>query len=110
MIFIWGEKIDSILSSGISLENIGVKNWALERDAALRAIKELEDVGVAILGGDVFEQREGAARQTYDNWYCEQKAGESELDFLKRSCRNAEIYVSTWPKADALFAIVPNAR
>lgn len=48
---IWSEQIDYILSCGVSLECLGVRNWTLGRDVALRAIYELKNFGVSILGG-----------------------------------------------------------
>ncbi len=71
MSVIWSEKIDSILNSGVSLACVGVKNWALERDDALRAICELKALGVPILGGDVYQLVGEVIEQSYDNWYCE---------------------------------------
>lgn len=51
MSIVWSEQIDSILSYGVSLDCVEIKNWALGRDDALRAINELEILGVSILGG-----------------------------------------------------------
>jgi hypothetical protein len=48
-------KIDPILSRGISLDYLGVRNWALGRGGALNAISELEALGVARIGGDVYQ-------------------------------------------------------
>lgn len=48
-------KIDPILSRGMSLDYLGVRNWALGPGGALNAISELEALGVAILGRDVYQ-------------------------------------------------------
>ncbi|ASC94983.1 TPA: Imm40 family immunity protein [Pseudomonas aeruginosa] len=107
MSVIWSQQIDSILSSGISLEYAGIKNWALRRDDALRAICELEDLGVPILGGDVYQLVGEYAEQTYDSWYCNHEVGESDLAFLKRSSDKARVYICNYLVDGALFAIVP---
>lgn len=107
MSVIWSEQIDSILSCGISLDCVGIKNWALRRDDAIRAINELEALGVPILGGDVYQLVDGAAEQTYDNWYCDQESGELGSTFLKRSLDRAKSYICNYSMSGALFAIVP---
>jgi hypothetical protein len=96
MNIIWSEQIDPILSRGISLENFGVRNWALDRDNALRAIYELEASGISILGGDVYQLVGEIAEQTYDSWYCDQGPDESDLVFLKRSSDKAVNYICSY--------------
>ncbi|TBV02304.1 Imm40 family immunity protein [Stutzerimonas kirkiae] len=107
MSVIWSEQIDSILSCGASLDCVGIKNWALRRDDAIRAINELEALGVPVLGGDVYQLLDGGAEQTYDNWYCDQEFGELDSVFLKRSLDRAKSYICNCSISGALFAIVP---
>lgn len=106
---IWSEKIDLILSSGVSLEYLGIRNWALVRDDALRAICELGALGIPILGGDVYQLVDQVAEQTYDNWYCDQVPGESDSDFLNRSVNKAKSYIENYSIDGALFTVVPKA-
>lgn len=107
MSIIWSEQIDSILNCGVSLDCMGIKNWALARDGAISAIKELEFIGVPILGGDVYLLVDGGAEQTYDSWYFNQEIGEPSSVFLKRSSDRARSYISNYPVNGVLFSIVP---
>lgn len=105
----WSAEIDSILSAGRSLEEVGVSNWALERQAALAAIERLSRIGVAILGGDVYLINASEVELTYDNWHCNQETGESDLEFVKRSVTKARNYITQYEarKGAVLFAVVP---
>jgi hypothetical protein len=103
----WSEEIDSILDLGVSLESIGIKNWALNKTDALNAIKMLENSRIPVLGGDVYKLVGNAVEQTYDNWYCNQEAGESNDDFLCRSLNTARKYIDDYYLNEALFAVVP---
>ncbi|WP_447588170.1 Imm40 family immunity protein [Aquipseudomonas campi] len=107
MSVIWSEQIDSILSCGISLDCVGVKNWALGRDDAVRAINELETLGFSVLGGDVYQLVGEYPEHTYDNWYCDQEPGELDSSFLKRSSEKARRYIGGYSISGALFSIVP---
>ena len=107
MSIIWSEQIDPILSRGISLDSLGVRNWALRRDDALHAIHELEAFGIAILGGDVYKLVGEKAEQTYDSWHCEQGSDESDSVFSKRSSDKAKSYICSYLMSEGLFAIVP---
>jgi hypothetical protein len=107
MSVIWSEQIDPILSCGVSLEHLGVRNWALGRDDALRAIYELEAFGIAILGGDVYQLVGETAEQTYDSWYCDQGPDEPDSVFIKRSSDKAKNYIFSYLLQEGLFALVP---
>ena len=110
MIIIWSSEIDSILGVGQSLENNGVRNWGLERDAALVALEKLSEIGVAVLGGDVYLVTNTGAESNYDNWYCNQEDREAKLDFVSRSIEKAKNYISNYQASSGsvLFAIVPD--
>lgn len=104
---IWSERVDLVLRSGVSLECIGVKNWALGRNESLQAICDLEYLGVPILGGDVYELINGAAEHNYASWHCGQREGEPDIDFLQRSLDEEKSYVARYLIDSALFAVVP---
>jgi len=104
---IWSTKIDSILSVGFSANHLGIKNWVLDREKAARAITQLENLKIAVLGGDVFEIEGGKIYQTYDSWCCDQKDDENEQNFTKRSILEAKEYILNYPKGTLGFAIVP---
>lgn len=96
MSVIWSEQIDPFLSCGVSLEQLGVRNWALGRDDALCAIYELEAFGIAILGGDVYQLVGEIAEQTYDSWYCDQGPDEPDSVFLNAvQIRQRTIFAAT---------------
>lgn len=107
---IWSSEIDSILSAGHSLKSVGVRNWALEREVALKALEQLSTVGVAVLGGDVYVVKGNRVESNYDNWYCNRGAGEADADFVARSIANARSYIANYQASaeNVLFAIVPS--
>lgn len=92
----WSEKIKSILSSGLSLDNIGVNNWALDKQQTIDALNDFKKQGIAVLGGDVYEIIDGTPESNYDNWYCDQNDGESFKDFSDRSIASARKYVNDY--------------
>ncbi|SHI16580.1 Immunity protein 40 [Desulfofustis glycolicus DSM 9705] len=97
----WSENIKLILSSGFSLENIGVNNWALDNKQALEVLDEFERQGIAVLGGDVYEIVDGIPESNYDNWYCEQYDDEPFLDFSKRSIAKAREYINNYKQSSS---------
>ena len=103
-------KIDSILSIGIPLEDIGVKNWALNKENALTAIEKLEVEDTPILGGDVYELVNNKLQMNYDNWFCDKLANESKSEFLSRSILKAKNYINNHNKVEAqiYFVLVPD--
>lgn len=104
---IWSDSIDPIFAVGHGLESVGVRNWALTRGDALLALQRLRDLGVAVLGGDVYILSDAGVESNCDNWYCDPRAEESAADFLNRSIDRARCYVSDYRSETALFAIVP---
>jgi hypothetical protein len=106
---IWSSEIDSILRVGHSLESVGVRNWALEREAALNALEQLCVLGVAVFGGDVYVANSSGVESNYDNWYCNRDVGETDVDFVVRSVAKARNYIANYrAEGRVLFAIVPN--
>ena len=104
---IWSTEIDSILSVGFSANHLGIKNWVLDREKAIRAIAQLENLRIPVLGGDVFEIEDGKIYQTYDSWYCDQKYDENDSHFIKRSIIEARNYILKYPQKKMGFSIVP---
>jgi hypothetical protein len=89
--------IEVLNTKGRSLQDIGVNEVALQRPAALEAVRALEGSQVAILGGDVLRVFNNRPEYTGDNWYSEQQDPESLADFLKRSRDTAEQYIRAYP-------------
>lgn len=107
---VWSDRIDKILAAGHSLQSVGIRNWALDRGAALAALDEFCAQGISVLGGDVYVLRNGTLESTYDNWYCNRMEGEVNADFVSRSIGEARRYIEDYPaKLDPmLFSIVPD--
>lgn len=109
MSHVWTTAVDQILQEGYWLENIGVRNWAMSRNATLHALSQLKCIESAVLGGDVYFQRPEAVESSYDSWYCDKKSDETQSAFLARSIETARAYVSAYAptRQDVLFALVP---
>lgn len=105
---IWSEEVDSILSVGRSLEPLGIRNWALESNAALSALESLSDLGIGVLGGDVYVVDGGRVESNYDNWYCNKERGEPSTDFVSRSIFKAKSYIVGYQRKGVMFAFVPD--
>jgi hypothetical protein len=107
---VWSNKIDEIFSNGISLEPLGVKNWALSQQEALWALSQCVELQIPILGGDVCEWGSGAIRYNYDNWCCDKLPNESHIDFVSRSIKKAREYIEHYTINEPnkiFFALVP---
>jgi hypothetical protein len=106
---IWTAEIDSILKIGFSLEELGVRNWALKRDDALQALVQLSSMRIAVLGGDVYMALGDSIEPKYDNWYCNPEPTESDEDFIVRSVTMAKNYITNYPSPQnlLLFTLVP---
>jgi len=107
MSFFYSSEIDKILSVGVSLEHLGINNWALPRNDALEALSKFESSGVAVLGGDVFVLSNGYIEQNYDNWYYECGPKESNADLVHSSIEKTRHYIENYLDQNALFALVP---
>jgi hypothetical protein len=108
--FFWSKTIDEILGVGISLEGIGVRNFALTRQEALTALDQLARNKVPVLGGDVYLMKNGSIEPAYDNWYCDPQKEEAEIDFCNQSISRARDYIDKYKSAEdkaVFFAIVP---
>ena len=111
MNIIWSPAVDLILSKGLSLKEIGINNWALTKDQALKAIDHLALEDISILGGDVLRVDDGIIEHTLDNWHCDHLAGEEIKAFVQRSLLKARDYITNYKihtGEDVLFSIVPN--
>jgi hypothetical protein len=91
------------------LADIGVNNWGLTKEDALKALNEFSKVGIAVLGGDVYIMSAGIIEPSYDNWYCSPNKDEEGIAFVNRSIATAESYISNYKKGKntVLFALVP---
>lgn len=88
--------INEILKVGVSLESIGVKNWALSKEDAVKALDRFYELQIPILGGDVCENINGVIHYNYDSWYYDKQPNESQLDFVSRSIAKARDYINNY--------------
>jgi Immunity protein 40 len=88
--------VTEILKVGISLEPIGINNWALSKEDAIKALDKLHQLQIPVLGGDVCENIEGVLRYNYDNWYCDRQSNEFKIDFVNRSITKARDYIDNY--------------
>ncbi|HRG33566.1 MAG: Imm40 family immunity protein [Saprospiraceae bacterium] len=101
--------INEILKKGLSLEEIGVKNWALPKEDALSVLKKFHAMQIPVLGGDVCEIIDGVIQYNYDNWYCDRLSNESYSAFAHRSIEKAKDYIKSYKSnqsAKIFFAFV----
>jgi Immunity protein 40 len=101
--------VEAILSVGIDLEDFGSANWALSRSDALAAVSKFQELEIPILGGDVWEMRNGRPFLTLDNWYCRRSAAEPFRKFLEKSVEQAQNYIRSYESSEDdqhLFEIV----
>jgi Immunity protein 40 len=106
--FFWSEKIDAVLVNGLSLEEYGIANYALSRTNALIAIDKLRNMGVTILGGDVY-LREGINwKSTGDSWCIEIQDGNISDQSVNFGYEKALEYINNHRIEDIYFSIVPS--
>ncbi len=59
---------EAILEKGIPLKSAGINSFGFYRSDALEIITLLEELGISILGGDVYQVLDSKIIPTYDNW------------------------------------------
>jgi hypothetical protein len=109
MAYMWSEQIDAVLAAGGSLEQEGIRNFALEKSAALLALDQFFELQVAVLGGDVYAFENDRWQSNYDNWFCDRLAGETFAEFVHRSINKAREYILAYQTPNVRFALVPQA-
>ena len=98
-----------LISKGVSLEGLGIREVGLTRGDALKAIDLLEKDSIPILGGDVYLRRGSKIEPAYANWYSDPVPGEEHTEFFGRSWKRAREYIRDFPEqrsADPLFVLV----
>ena len=101
----------SILKTGISLEPMGVNEYAFSYENVLLVITEIEKLGVPILGGDVLTMDDGQFGYTGDRWSCNRRADEPIGEYFKRSIQHTRNYIEYYHKRNKgsfFFSIVAN--
>ncbi|MBF1466831.1 MAG: hypothetical protein HXN67_06595 [Prevotella pallens] len=92
-----------------SLMELRIDAYAFPKQQALIIISKLKEKYVPILGGDVYCLNNRLITDSYDSWYCNLEAGETQQHFVERSCLVAKKYIENYPENDIvkkLFSIV----
>ncbi len=93
------ENIKKFLSDhGLYLEDLlGVKEWGLKREDALKLIRIMAEEKKPCLGGDVLVVNDkGKLRYTYDHWYIEKSKDDTDEEYTTKSILKAESYISNY--------------
>ena len=89
--------------------SLGIDAYAFPKQQALNIISRLRKNHIPILGGDVYCFNNGLLTDSCDSWYCNLEIGETQQQFVQRSCLVAEKYIESYPENDCvknLFSIV----
>gem|GEM_PF-575056 len=76
----------------------GTNERALGREDALAFVRLCLQARTPILGGDVYDVREGELEPAHANWYVDRGADESAAAYLKRSCDHARKYACAFSR------------
>lgn len=97
------------VENGYSLMSLGIDAYAFPKQQALNIISRLRKNHIPILGGDVYCFNNGLLTDSCDSWYCNLGIGETQQQFVQRSCLVAEKYIESYPENNIvknLFSIV----
>lgn len=81
------------------LDELGTADRVWPPDMARAVLADLRGKGVAVLGGDVYEVKDGRAAPTYDSWHCDPGESEPFDVYAERSLRTASEYLGRYPLA-----------
>jgi hypothetical protein len=98
-----------LVTKGISLQLLGIRDIALERTDALSAVEFLRKASIPILGGDVYVKFHTSIELAYANWHSDPKPNEATNDYFSRSCDATEKYIKDYPEPTTgkpLFVLV----
>ncbi len=96
------EYIEFIKDNGIYLESkLGVKEWALSRDNAIRLLEIMNKIQKPCLGGDVIlEEENGNFKYAYGFWHYDRTANETEEEYIGNSISKAVEYIKNYPEKE----------
>ena len=106
---------ESLQSAAVDLRPQQVAGVGFLLHHAIEAVNELAARHLAILGGDVWEARQGSAPQlTYDNWHADRGLHEGWDAYVRRAAAHSRdriaFFDSTQPDGGALFVLVPSTE
>lgn len=100
------EFLDLLSRHGRDLLELGIDGIALPRRAALDAVETLQRAGcVPILGGEVFQVRNGKLAHSYDSWDCKSGGNPNSDQYLNDSLKQAKAYIQRYsdPEDGSVF-------
>jgi hypothetical protein len=88
----------AIVKTALSLENIGVDEYAWDWQDSIKIIETLTGPAnkIPILGGDVYVLANGQFKHTGDSWFIEKAVSESSDVFLDRTRFISIAYIKTY--------------
>ncbi|MGI9279050.1 MAG: Imm40 family immunity protein [Endozoicomonas sp.] len=106
---VWSKDIKQAICCGVSLESLGINNWALTKQQALSALEYFKIKKAIVLGGDVCSIKGQNPELNYDSWHCDRNSNETLDDFSKRSILVATDYIKNYTlpnREKAYFVLV----
>lgn len=104
------ENIEIFFSKyGISLNSIGVNEYAFTYENSLLVINEIEKLKIPILGGDVLIMLHNKPKYTGDSWACDRGENEPINEYIQRSIERARNYIREYHKKNkvvSFFSII----
>lgn len=85
-----------LLSSGKSLECLGISEMAWDWKNAIKVIEFLCAFNYAILGGDVYRVADDKFEVTYDSWYINKNVQQSREIFIEETKNKAISYIKQY--------------
>lgn len=83
----------NILKSGISLEPLGIAEYAWEKNLVIEILNILNDKRIPVLGGDVYKIVDNEIKSTYDGWYIDK---DETPEFVRKSLDMAKSYIEEY--------------
>jgi hypothetical protein len=86
-----------LLARSRILEELGIQDRAWPLEVVLPVLQALDGAAVAVLGGDLYDCRNGKAAPMYESWHSDRESWESFREYADRSLREAQEYVRRYP-------------
>jgi len=94
------EILPPLRSKAIGLSHLHVAEVAWFRNDVLEIIRQLNDTGIAILGGDVLRKCGDKFEHDYSNWHVDRQPSESAKAYAERSREETTKYVRGFPDSE----------
>jgi hypothetical protein len=91
--------------TGVSLQQLGLADIALQREDALVAVEILQRQATPILGGDVYLVQDSRTEIAHANWHSDRRADEALDDYIIRSCQETRTYIEAFPRRDGVTPV-----